>query len=78
MPPPEPPGTVRVLPMQLRIGDRLTDARGQWEIISRPRSTVGGKTVNVRVHKPGGSENPEERAWSAYEKVTVQRAESKR
>jgi hypothetical protein len=59
--------------MQLRIGDRLTDARGDWEIISRPRSTAGGKTVNARVHKPGGSENPEERAWSAYEKVTVRR-----
>jgi hypothetical protein len=32
MPPPEPPGTARVLPMQLQIGDRMTDstASGKW------------------------------------------------
>src|SRR5437016_4022331 len=30
MPPPEPPGTVRVLPMQLQIGDRSVDAIKAW------------------------------------------------
>ena len=31
MPPPLPPGTTRVLPMQLQIGDRMTDSTGEWE-----------------------------------------------
>jgi hypothetical protein len=30
VPPPEAPGTVRVLPMQLQVGDRMTDAAGEW------------------------------------------------
>jgi hypothetical protein len=31
MPPPEPPGTVRILPMQLEVGDRFSDESGEWE-----------------------------------------------
>jgi hypothetical protein len=33
MPPPEPPGTARVLPMQLQIGDRMTDSTGEWQVV---------------------------------------------
>ena len=35
MPPPEPPGTTRVLPMQLQIGDRMTDSTGEWHVVVR-------------------------------------------
>jgi hypothetical protein len=42
---PEPSG---VLPMQLHIGDRFTDDRGEWEIVARPYGTVGGKSVHAR------------------------------
>jgi len=35
MPPPEPPGTVRVLPMQLQVGDQITDESGTWQVIAR-------------------------------------------
>ncbi len=38
MPPPEPPGTTRILPMQLQIGDRMTDSTGEWEAVGRPYS----------------------------------------
>ena len=31
MPPPLPPGTTRVLPMQLQVGDRLADETGEGE-----------------------------------------------
>jgi hypothetical protein len=58
MPPPEPPGTVRVLPMQLQIGDRMTDSTGEWEVIGRSYTTAGGKSSHVRVQrvdKPGGT-----------------------
>jgi hypothetical protein len=62
-----------VLPMQLRVGDRFTDETGEWEIISRPYGTVGGKTVHARVRKVGEPAVTEERTWSAYEKVAVRR-----
>jgi hypothetical protein len=57
MPPSLPPGTTRVLPMQLQIGDRLTDSSGEWEVVGRPYTTAGGKNTTVRiqrVEKPGG------------------------
>ena len=71
MPPPEPPGTVRVLPMQLQIGDRMTDSTGEREVVGRPYTTAGGKNSHVRVQrvdKPGVTET---RLWGSYEKVTV-------
>ena len=52
MPPPDPPGTTRVLPMLLPIGDRLTDETGEYEIVGRPYTTNAGKDVHVRV-RPG-------------------------
>jgi hypothetical protein len=71
MPPPAPPGTARVFPMQLQTGDRMTDSTGEWEVIGRPYTTAGGKTSHVRVQrvdKPGVTET---RLWGSYEKVTV-------
>jgi hypothetical protein len=71
MPPPEPPGTARVLPMQLQVGDTLRDESGEWEVIGRPYTTGGGKNSQVRVQrvdKPGVTET---RLWGSYEKVTV-------
>jgi hypothetical protein len=49
---PRTPAERRVLPMELQIGDRLTDEPGEWEIISRPYSSAGGKIVHARVRKP--------------------------
>src|SRR5437870_11798978 len=71
MPPPLLPGTTRVLPMLLQIGDRMTDSTGEWEVIGRPYTTAGGKNSHVRVQrvdKPGVTET---RLWGSYEKVTV-------
>jgi len=42
---------VRVLPMRLQLGDRLTDKTGEYEVIGRPYTTAGGKTANVRVKR---------------------------
>ena len=52
MPPPLPPGTTRVLPMQLQIGDRMTDSTSEWEVVGRPYATAGGKNTSVRVQRP--------------------------
>ena len=48
MPPPEPSGTARVLPMQLQVGDQITDEPGTWQVIARPYSSAGGKNTQVR------------------------------
>jgi hypothetical protein len=59
MPPPEPPGTARVLPMQLQIGDGITNSSGEWEVVGRPYTTNGGKNAHVRVQRvnqPGVTE----------------------
>jgi hypothetical protein len=59
MPPPLPSGTIRVFPAQLEIGDRLADETGEWEVVGRPYTTVGGKNTHVRVQRvnqPGVTE----------------------
>ena len=71
MPPPEPPGTARVLPMQLQIGDRMTDSTGEWEVVGRPYTTNGGKNAHVRVQRASQPGVTETKMWGAYEKVTV-------
>jgi hypothetical protein len=67
MPPPEPPGTARVLIMQLQVGDRLSDESGEWEVIGRPYTTNGRKNAHVRVQRvnqPGVTEY----GWGAHER----------
>ena len=71
MPPPEPPGTTRVLPMQLQIGDQITDESGTWQVIARPYSSAGGKTTQVRVQRVDQPGVTETRLWGSYEKVSV-------
>jgi glycine cleavage system regulatory protein len=58
--------------MQLRIGDRLTDETGTYEVVARPHTTAGGKTVNVRV-KRLDSETTMVRISGAHERVAVKR-----
>jgi hypothetical protein len=60
--------------MQLQIGDRLTDSTGEWEVVGRPYTTVGGKNARVRVQRFGQPGVTELRTWSAHEKVSVKRA----
>jgi hypothetical protein len=70
---PEKPPELTLLPMQLQIGDRLTDETGDYEVIGRPFTTAGGKTANVRV-KRVGSDVTMIRVWGAHERVTVSRS----
>jgi hypothetical protein len=51
--------------MELRIGDRLTDETGEWEIIARPYTTNAGKDAHARVRKVGQSDVTFElRTWA--------------
>ena len=72
-PAPAAPSATRILPMQLRIGDRLVDETGEWEVVSRPYTTAGGKTAHVRVQRAGQPDVTDLRTWGAHERIAVRR-----
>jgi hypothetical protein len=47
------PAEHRVLPMELKLGDRLTDETGEYEVIGRPYTTAGGKQRTFVSREPG-------------------------
>ena len=65
--------TVAILPLQLRVGDRLDDANGEWEVIGGPWSMAAGKTVYAFVQRPGDPGTKREMAWAAHEEITARR-----
>ena len=67
------PAMSRILPMELRIGDRLADETGEWEVVGRPYTTAGGKYARVRVQRVGAPAVTDLRTWGAHEKVSVKR-----
>ena len=66
--------TARVLPMQLKVGDRLIDETGEWEVTVRPYTSPGGKNVHARVRRVDQPATAEERTWGAHERVAVKRS----
>ena len=67
------PPEVRVLPTELKLGDRLADERSEWQVIGRPYTTAAGKTVHVRVESVSNPGVTEIRSWGAHERVAVRR-----
>jgi hypothetical protein len=79
LPPPKPRApasadSTRVLPMDLKVGDRLVDETGEWEVVSRPYTSAAGKLASVHVRKVGQPEVTNLRTWSAHERISVKRA----
>ena len=68
-----PASATRVLPMDLKIGDRLIDETGEWEVVSRPYTSNAGKNASVRVRKVGQPAVTEVRTWGAHERIAVRR-----
>jgi hypothetical protein len=65
--------TTRILPMQLQVGDRISDETGEWEVANRPHTTAGGKIAHARVRRVDQTAVVEERTWGAHERVEVKR-----
>jgi hypothetical protein len=57
--------------MQLQIGDRFTDEEGEWEIVTRPWTTHGGKMVHASVQKPGDPSTKRDKTWGAHERLAI-------
>ena len=70
---PSAPTPTRILPMQLQVGDRISDETGEWEVANRPHTTAGGKIAHVRVRRVDQPAVVEERTWGAHERVEVKR-----
>jgi hypothetical protein len=70
---PAAPAPSKILPMELRVGDRFADETGEWEVIGPPYTTAGGKDARVRVQRAGKSGGTEIRIWRAHERVSVKR-----
>jgi hypothetical protein len=67
------PQATKILPMELRPGDRIADETGEWEVIGLPYSAAGGKIVQVRVQR-AGHDRAGFRTYGAHELVSVNRA----
>ena len=72
--PSAPAAEQRVLPMQLKLGDRLVDETGEWEVIGRSYTTNAGKTAHVRVCRVDQPDVTQIRSWAAHERIAVRRA----
>jgi len=60
--------------MQLRIGDRLVDETGEWDVVGHPYTANAGKNVHVRVRRVDQPDITQIRSWGAHERITVSRA----
>ena len=70
---PDPEPTLSLSPAQLRIGDRLSDADGEWEVTGNPQTYRGGKDVEARGQRPGQPATVRLMSWPAYEKRAIRR-----
>jgi len=70
---PSAPTEHRVLPTELRVGDRLADETGEYLVIGRPYTTAAGKNAHVRV-KRVDSDVTIIWTYGAHERVSVKRA----
>jgi hypothetical protein len=62
------PEEIRVLPMELKLGDRLSDERAEWQVVGRPYATAGGKFAHVRVASVKQPGVMDIRSWGAHER----------
>jgi hypothetical protein len=63
----------KILPMELRVGDRLVTEAGEWEVIAPPYTTAGGRIVHERVQRINEPASWEIRSWDAVKRISVVR-----
>jgi hypothetical protein len=71
---PQAAADTKILPMELRVGDRLVNETGEWEVIGPPYSTAGGRIVHARAQRIDQPASWEIRNWDAFKRISVKRA----
>ena len=65
------PTLLRVRPVQVKVGDRIVDETGEYEVLGRPYTSNAGKNVHVRVRRVDEADVPIARTWGARARVAV-------
>jgi len=60
--------------MELRIGDRVVDENGEWEVMGPLYTSLGGKNAGARVRRVGRPDVTAIRTWAAHARIAVRRA----
>jgi hypothetical protein len=72
------PRRVPVLPMEIRIGDRLSDADGEWDVVTHPAVFHDGHVLSATVRRVGPPREEKTVHWPAHQKILVRRAAARR
>jgi hypothetical protein len=59
--------------MEVRLGDRLVDETGEYEIIAPPTTMNAGRDVHLRVQRVDNPTVTMIRTWGAHERISVKR-----
>jgi hypothetical protein len=55
----------------IQVGDRLTDAGFEWEVVTHPAALHGGKSLRARIQGPGLPETERDMTWPAHARIKV-------
>lgn len=59
--------------MEIRVGDRLINEEGEWEVDTHPAALHGGKSLHARLRKVGEPATVRYVTWPVHERVRIQR-----
>jgi hypothetical protein len=62
--------------MEVQIGDRFTDAEGEWEVVSHPATLHGAKSLRARVRRMESPGDERDVTWPAHVRVVVLRGQT--
>jgi hypothetical protein len=65
--------TVSVLPIEIRIGDRITDHDFEWEVLTHPAVLHGAESLRPKIRRPGLPKSEWDMTWPAHVRVEIRR-----
>jgi hypothetical protein len=64
--------------MDVRPGDRFTDAEGTWQVVTHPAAFRDGKACEATVRAVGEPAREKAVTWAAHEKLSITRPARRR
>jgi hypothetical protein len=59
--------------MEIQVGERLTDAGFECEVVAHPAALHGGKSLRSRIRRPGLPETERDMTWPAHVRIKISR-----